>query len=116
MRMGLNCHIRFGDTVNPCGKNLHFRTSIGRSVLGFLNFRRAFGGTLAALPVKNNGKNSSFSPHKGDSTRIVHFYPTFVGRLFHCVNPRVSVPTKSVKINTHRINCLFKRCGGLAHS
>lgn len=81
MRMGLNCHIRFGGTVNPCGNNVHFRTSMGLSVLGFLKFRRAFGGTLAALPVNNNGNNSSFSPHNGDSTRVVHFYRTFVLRL-----------------------------------
>lgn len=114
MRAGVNCHVRRGGMVNPCGKNLHFRGSMGLNVLGFLTFRRAFGGSLAALPVNNTGNNSSFSPHNGDGGRIVHFYRTFVARLCHRVNPSRSIPTNSVNMNNHRMNCLFNVCGGLA--
>lgn len=113
--MGHNCHIRFGDTVNPCGNNLHFRPSIGVDVVGFLNFRRAFGGSLANLPVNNNGNNSSFSPGNGDSCRVVEFYRYFVARLCGIVNPGSSIPTNSVNMNNERVNCLFNRCGGVAN-
>lgn len=109
--MGENCEIRFGDTVNPCGNNLHFRPSICRKVVGFLNFRRVFGGDLANLPVNNTGNNSSFSPGNGDSGRIVHFYRDFVARLCERVNTSASIPTNSVNMNNERVNCLFNRCG-----
>lgn len=112
--MGENCHIRFGSTVNPCGNNLHFRPDIGSDVVCFLNFRRAFGGSLAKLPVNNTGNNSSFSPHNGDGNRVVHFYRTFVARLCERVNPGVSIPTNSVNINSERVNFLFNRCGEVA--
>lgn len=81
-----------------------------------MNFRRVFGGDLAKLPVNNKGNKSSFSPGNGSSTRIVHFYRSFVARLRERVNPALSIPTNSVNINKHRVNCVCNRCGHLGNT